>query len=244
MMTTGTILAAGVMAGATALDRVHLLQWLIARPIFSAPLIGYLLGDLPGGLLIGTWIELLWISVLPIGNFTPPDSHAVAVCAVALFAPWHGPAPGAVTVSSATGVLAVAAAIPLGILSRNCDIGIRRRLAEKMEALMQEPPPYRFGPPLFLALSSAFLKAFLLVVASAVVAVSVRPIVRAVVSIGGIRHGLEMAATWIPALGLVQLARCYCGRSRKAPFFIGAGLAAAVLIIFFLRRCVVGVPVP
>ena len=66
-----------LLAGAGAvvsLDAVHVAQVMVSRPVVVGPLAGWILGDVVLGLHVGALVELVWISVLPIGPYTPPDA--------------------------------------------------------------------------------------------------------------------------------------------------------------------------
>ncbi len=73
------ILTVSLLGALLSLDRTAVLQSMIARPIVTAPLIGLLLGDVYTGIVIGAALELLWISLLPLGAYIPPDENLAAV---------------------------------------------------------------------------------------------------------------------------------------------------------------------
>lgn len=54
-------------------------QLLLCRPVVAAPILGALLGDFITGLIIGSFLELVWIDRVPIGNYIPPDDTLAAV---------------------------------------------------------------------------------------------------------------------------------------------------------------------
>jgi len=65
--------------GATlCLDR-SCLQLMVSRPIVTAPVIGLALGDAKTGLIIGAFLELLWVDRPPLGNYIPPNDSLLAV---------------------------------------------------------------------------------------------------------------------------------------------------------------------
>jgi PTS system mannose-specific IIC component len=76
------VIIVSVIGGILCLDRV-VLQAMISRPIVAAPAIGLILGDPQTGLIVGAFIELLWIDRLPIGAYIPPNDTIVAVLATA-----------------------------------------------------------------------------------------------------------------------------------------------------------------
>lgn len=61
-----------LVGGILCLDRTAV-QLLISRPIVAAPILGILLGDPWTGLIIGSFLELVWIDRVPIGGYVPPD---------------------------------------------------------------------------------------------------------------------------------------------------------------------------
>ena len=56
-------------------------QFMISRPVVAAPLIGLLLGDVATGLLVGAFVELLWVDRPAVGNVVPPNDSLVAITA-------------------------------------------------------------------------------------------------------------------------------------------------------------------
>lgn len=66
------------------LDRVAILQVMIARPIVAAPLTALFLGEPLVGLQIGVMVELLWLARLPVGAAVPPDDTQVAIASSVL----------------------------------------------------------------------------------------------------------------------------------------------------------------
>jgi PTS system mannose-specific IIC component len=117
-MSLSEYLAAGVLAVLLGLDRVALLQSMVSRPLVAAPLTGWVLGVPLAGLEVGTLLELLWLGRLPVGAAIPPDDTQVAVGATVL----------ALTAQRMLGlqgmplvILAVLAAIPLGMVGQLCE---------------------------------------------------------------------------------------------------------------------------
>jgi PTS system mannose-specific IIC component len=111
-------LAAGTLAMLLGLDRVALLQSMACRPLVAATLTGWLLGSPFVGLQVGILLELLWLGRLPVGAAIPPDDTQVAVGTTVL----------ALTVQHNLGlagmpvvILAVLAAIPLGMVGQHCE---------------------------------------------------------------------------------------------------------------------------
>ena len=116
------ILFVSVFGGLLCLDRVFI-QAMISRPVVIAPLMGWLLGDLYAGLVIGAIIELIWIDRLPIGTYIPPNDSLTAVLATstAVLSGSHGKNLPPELIS-----LSVLTAIPFGLLAKRMDTGIIR----------------------------------------------------------------------------------------------------------------------
>jgi PTS system mannose-specific IIC component len=80
-----------------------------------APIMGFALGDLPGGLLLGPPLELLWLGAVNMGASLPPN-EALGTAAIAGGAVLAGMALGT-GVTPAVAVLAIAIAGSLAALS-------------------------------------------------------------------------------------------------------------------------------
>lgn len=78
------LLIASMLGGVLMGDTTGIGQFMISRPIFCGPVIGLVTGDIITGLHIGIIMELLWITILPLGGAVPPDPSAVTVSATYL----------------------------------------------------------------------------------------------------------------------------------------------------------------
>ena len=54
-------------------------QFMICRPIFCAPIVGYFMGDVNSGLWIGMIVELLWVNAIPMGVIVPVDVSLISI---------------------------------------------------------------------------------------------------------------------------------------------------------------------
>ena len=109
-----------LLGGVMCLDRVFL-QAMISRPVVVGPVIGMVLSEPFTGLIIGAFIELLWIDRSPVGLYIPPNDSIVAVLATA----------GAILAGRESGhpprelvALAILLFLPFGILAQRVDIWI------------------------------------------------------------------------------------------------------------------------
>lgn len=98
-------------------------QIMLSRPVIAGPVTGLVLGDPYAGLVIGAFIELLWIDRSPIGVYVPPNDTVVAVCATA----------GSIIAGEASGqvspeliALSVVLFVPLGIVGQRIDTWLLR----------------------------------------------------------------------------------------------------------------------
>ncbi|MDI6785236.1 MAG: PTS sugar transporter subunit IIC [bacterium] len=87
-----SIIFIGVIGGLINLDTTVFAQVMVSRPIVVAPVTGYLLGSLLGcsqeglsiGLVIGAFLELLWLNTLPVGACVPPNVCIASTVGVSL----------------------------------------------------------------------------------------------------------------------------------------------------------------
>ena len=75
-------LLSSAMAGLLSLDAVQAGQFLISRPAFVGPLLGWLNGCPMEGARIGILLEMLYIDVIPVGGVVPPNGTAAAAVGV------------------------------------------------------------------------------------------------------------------------------------------------------------------
>lgn len=56
----------------------------IHRPLVLGTLVGLVLGDIKQGIMIGATLELMWLGVVAVGGYTPPDTISGAIVGAAL----------------------------------------------------------------------------------------------------------------------------------------------------------------
>lgn len=222
-------LAIGILAGLAAVERKGFLQAMLSRPIAIAPLAGWALGDVQGGILVGAPLELFWLGAVNLGAALPVHETLGAVAAAA----------GAVLagqllgtgVTPAVAVLAVLVCAPFAILGRYADRLTERlneQLAVHAEAALAAGDPSAAVRSNLYGLALPFLLAAALAPLGAALAGALVPalLVR-VPSAAGPLHG-----AWIGFVGLAAAAAARSLRARwAAPLFFGAfaltGLAGA-----------------
>ena len=81
------LLAVGLWSGFVSMDTTAAMQIMISRPLVSCMVTGLILGDYQLGLLIGIYLELIWINELPVGAvfFAEGNIGSVAATAVAYY---------------------------------------------------------------------------------------------------------------------------------------------------------------
>jgi PTS system mannose-specific IIC component len=113
------VLLAGLWGGVVAVERKAFLQAMISRPLVSATVMGWLLGDLRSGLYVGMLLELFYLGTANLGASLPENDTVSAT----------GTAAAAATMAAATGAgstqalwsIAVLVFLPLGRAGRIWD---------------------------------------------------------------------------------------------------------------------------
>ena len=113
------IILVSFCGGLLCLDRVFV-QAMISRPVIIAPIIGLLLHNPYAGLVIGAFIELIWIDRIPIGTYIPPNDSITAVVATSTSI-IAGQKLGGIPTPELI-AFSILIAIPCGILAKQMDI--------------------------------------------------------------------------------------------------------------------------
>ncbi|HWV38031.1 MAG TPA: PTS sugar transporter subunit IIC [Vulgatibacter sp.] len=142
-MSALSIVGAAVAGGMLAVERKAFLQAQLSRPIVLGPLIGWILGDPLGGLLVGAPLELLWIAAANLGAALPQHETAAAA-AIASSAVAAGSQGFGVTGTIAC--LAFALFAPVAVVGRRLERWGERldeRALERAERWLAEGDPER-----------------------------------------------------------------------------------------------------
>ncbi|MDR0800166.1 MAG: PTS sugar transporter subunit IIC [Endomicrobium sp.] len=67
------------IAALCTVDIIAFGQFMICRPIFCAPFIGFLMGDISTGLWIGMIAEMIWINAIYMGVAVPIDTSSISI---------------------------------------------------------------------------------------------------------------------------------------------------------------------
>ncbi len=123
---------AALIGGLSALERKGALQLMLSRPIVLAPVLGWALGDVQGGLLLGIPLELLFLGGVNLGGSLPDNESLLAGALTAMVVP-AGLAAGT-GVDAPLAALGLALLLPLALFGRR----LERASEERNTQLMQE----------------------------------------------------------------------------------------------------------
>jgi len=154
------LLVISAVSGLLGLDATAALQVMVSRPLVVGGVVGWMMGDAPMGLTIGSLVEMLWIGGVPVGSLVPPDGTQAAAFAAAAVIHLRSvsPYPGA---AEAAGSLGVVAAVAVGGLGARAEIVQRRmmsRLSRWAEREVDAGNPAALGRILVAALGLAWLR--------------------------------------------------------------------------------------
>ena len=132
----GTLLAGGL----AALDATPVAQTLASQPLVTATVLGLLWGDWATAVAVGTVLQILAASTLPIGARTPEDYAVGGVVgagvalAIAARAPFEHVRQAAALAGVMTGMLAATAGVPLLRWQRRWNEGLARWCEAELRA--------------------------------------------------------------------------------------------------------------
>jgi PTS system mannose-specific IIC component len=132
-------------------------QFMICRPIFCAPLFGYLMGDITTGLWIGMIVEMVWINAIPMGAAVPIDIASISINATFWACKYY---PGI----QEAAICALIFSIPFAYFYKEIDIGGRNRnigLMRWVERGIHEDKAWRINAGIFFGLFLFVLRAFI-----------------------------------------------------------------------------------
>src|SRR4051812_34655394 len=122
---------AAVIGGLAAVERKGAFQLMLSRPLVLAPLLGWALGDVHGGLVLGVPLELLFLGGVNLGGSLPENESLLAAGLTSLVVPAGMAAHAGVDAPlAALGLLLV---FPLAVLGRRLD-----RASERHNQLLMD----------------------------------------------------------------------------------------------------------
>ncbi len=226
-------LVLALVAGLAAVERKGFLQAMLSRPITLAPLAGWALGDLQGGLLVAAPLELFWLGAVNLGAALPVH-EALGTAAITGGAVLAGRAYGDGT-SPEIAILAVLLCAPLALVGRKADRLVEawnERLARRAEAeLAHHHGGAAVRANLYGLLLPFTIAAVLAPIGAAVAALAIPALLRAVPGAAGpLRIGFFAFAALACASGAKAL------RARSAPRLFFAALGATLVAALALGR--------
>lgn len=129
-----------VVGGLAALDATPVAQTLASQPLVTATLLGILWGDWATAVAVGTVLQILAASTLPIGARTPEDYAVGGVVgagvalAIAARAPFEHVRQAAALVGVMSGMVAATAGVPLLRWQRRWNEGLARWCEAELRA--------------------------------------------------------------------------------------------------------------
>ena len=219
-------LVLALVAGLAAVERKGFLQAMLSRPITLAPVVGWALGDLHGGLLVAAPLELFWLGAVNLGAALPVH-EALGTAAITGGAVLSARELGGGTTPEVA-ILAVLLCAPLALAGRKADRLVEiwnERLAARVEdALRHHRDAVRvnlYGLVLPFAIAAA-LAPLGAAVARAVIPAVLRA---APAAAGPLRLGFFAFCGLACASGAKAL------RARRAPQLFFAALGVAVVAL-------------
>ena len=71
------------------LDTTVVFQFSFSQPLITCSILGWFFGDLQLGILVGFYLQLLWLSSIPIGGAIVPEGNVAAIVTCALVLRYH-----------------------------------------------------------------------------------------------------------------------------------------------------------
>jgi PTS system mannose-specific IIC component len=217
-------LVLALVAGLAAVERKGFLQAMLSRPIMLAPLVGWALGDLQGGLLVAAPLELFWLGAVNLGAALPVH-EALGTAAIAGGAVLAGRALGTGTTPEVA-ILAVLVCAPLALVGRKADRLVEawnERLALRAEAALARHRPVSAVRTNLYGLALPFTIGAVLAPVGAALAGAVVPAV--LLAVPAAAQPLRLGFFAFSALACASGAKALRARSARRIFFAALGVA-------------------
>jgi len=222
------MLAAG---GLAALDATPVAQTLASQPLVTATLLGFVWGDWSTAMAVGTVLQILAASTLPIGARTPEDYAVggVAGAGVALLiaarAPFEHVRQAAALAGVLTGMIAATAGVPLIRWQRRRNEGLARWCEDSLRAGDEKSLARAQGAAIAMAFAVGLASCALWLVLGALAAPWVE---NQSLRLAGAWHLLQ--PLWL-GFGFAQLLNAFVQRRLERAGVFAAALVGAWLVI-------------
>ena len=223
----GTLLAGGL----AALDATPVAQTLASQPLVTATLLGIVWGDWATAMAVGTVLQILAASTLPIGARTPEDyaiggvAGAGAALLIASRAPFEHVHQAASLVGVMTGMVAATAGMPLIRWQRRHNEGLARWCEAELRAGREGALGQAQGAAIALTFALGLASCALWLGAANVLAPWVE---RESLPLAGAWHLLQ--PLWL-GFGFAQLLHAFVQRRLERAGVFAAALVGAWLVI-------------
>jgi len=212
-----------VIGGFLSLDATAVGQTLISQPLLAGPIIGLILGDVQTGLLVGTLLQLIWISKLPVGGANPSLGTAllgIFTAGIVIIYQGRNIQPGLLPVAIFLGtVVGFSAQKGEAVLNRFDDY-----LIHWVERLINQNRIWGIEVINWLSLIIIFTFSFLLILISTFLGLKLCSMFFSMVNPQMIR-GLILAEKMLPILGLAVVFNLF-SKKKNVPLFLIAVLIA------------------
>ncbi len=78
------LLLIALLIGFLSLDTTIAFQILLSQPLFACPIVGWAMGDPLTGFYFGMFMQMVWLSDLPMGAITPPEGNVASMIGTVL----------------------------------------------------------------------------------------------------------------------------------------------------------------
>lgn len=189
----------------------------IYKPLVLGAMVGFVLGDVKQGVIIGATLELMWLGVTAVGGYTPPDTISGAIVGAALgIVSGHG-----VEAGIAIAVPVAVVTQQLDVLAKTVDIYFTKKADDDAEVGdLSKIPLYHYSSLLVIVLFKVVPIFIALILGGAYV----KSIFDAIPPV--VMTSLNVAGAMLPAVGFAMLLSSMLKGRFWAYLFIGFALSA------------------
>lgn len=219
-----------LVAFLAAIDEQTFGASMMSRPLFTGPIVGFIMGDLTSGVVIGASLEAMFMGSIMVGSAVPPEVYASSVLGTAI------------AIQSGTGIgTAVALALPLSVFlqmwrnfcyaipgswaGKQIDKALYNRDLKRANLLHLTVVPLAIGIP----------SALLVFIAVAFGADTINGAISLIPKV--VMNGFDVAAGALSCVGLALLIKMMANRKLMPYLFIG------FICVMYLKMDVIGVAV-
>lgn len=227
----GTALLVAAWAGICAIDDIG--TQMLRRPLLIATVVGFIMGDLQSGLVIGATLEVMWMGVGNVGAYSAPDIISGTAIGAAL---------GIASGGTAT---AVALAVPTSLLAQQLLILYRsgivylNPIADRIAETGDFKKVFRINyVPMMIAFLIRAVPTFLAIYFGAG---AIDTVVEALPE--SIMNGLSVAGSIIPSVGIGLLMLMMIKKGELWTFLIAGFTLAVYLDLSVLPITLISLPI-